>query len=119
MQAELQKSMPSEGQTSASTEAEDYTMEIPEIKSDSESEPDDESDDDIFIKDGADKAAIAKFNADQKKKKEAAKARREERKDKQKKRKEQNCHIRAAFKGIKDAGATKGNKLTIAINKSI
>ena len=38
MQAELQKSMPSEGQTSASTEAEDYVMEIFEIGNDSEGE---------------------------------------------------------------------------------
>ena len=105
LQVELQKSMPS-GQ-SASTEAEDYVMDIPEIESDSESEDEDESDDDCVIKHGADKVAIAKFNAEQKKKKEAAKAKREERKNKQKTRTEQNGKIRAASKGIKDAGASK------------
>ena len=111
LQAELQAQMPT-GQP-GSVEPEDYEMVLPDVASDSESE-DDASDEDIVI---GEKQSKADFNAEQKKRKEAAKAAREERRERRRKRKAQNGQVRAAIKGIKEASATKGNKLTIAIKK--
>ena len=110
LQAELQKFQPTGN--AATLSHEDYEMALPDIESDSESG--EESEEEITI---GDKQSKADFNAEQKKRKEEAKAKREERKDKRRKRKDNNCQLRAAIKGIKDACATKGNKLTIAIKK--
>ena len=95
--------------------SEDLVMDVPDYDTDSDGDASSVDDFPFPEKDVLNNAEVIEWKANQKKKLAEQKATRKEEKSKRKARDKQ---AKKAFKGMQEAGLTKGNKVTIPVHKS-